>query len=68
MALTWRKCLVCDGTGHITLMQTRVKMIDNVHPMLPDETEKCPICKGTGQIYTKIAPPKPWGFFRKDKK
>jgi hypothetical protein len=60
MTLHWRKCPVCNGLGELTTMKSRIQILKKalwenleLKPILPDENNECPICKGKGQLYAK---------------
>lgn len=68
--MVWRKCTVCNGYGHLIMMKTRVNIstaLEHKRPLLNDENDICPFCKGKGEVCIRHNPFNPLGFFRKDK-
>jgi len=70
MTLKWKKCTVCNGYGEVIINKTRTSILKNGEsvPLIDDENQKCPNCKGKGQVYTKTYSLNPWHLFRKDNK
>lgn len=60
---SWRKCVVCNGTGRLFILNTRINIKDifkKNKPLIPDTNIDCPFCKGKGSIVTKSSFLNPW--------
>jgi len=57
---------MCNGFGELTIMKTRTHVIKDKEqkPLLDDNKDKCPYCKGRGNIYVKTVPYNPLNPFK----
>jgi len=70
MTLTFKTCPICDGTGKLSILKSRInifsKLLGQNIPLLKDDHQQCSHCKGTGRVYVKINPFfNPWNPFNR---
>ena len=51
MSIFWKRCFLCKGDGKLSILRSRINIFKfKTEPIIEDKDDKCPLCKGRGNI------------------